>query len=47
VDGADLGALLAAWGSCSACAADINGDGTVDGTDLGTLLASWGNCPYE
>jgi acetyl esterase/lipase len=45
VDGADLGALLAAWGSCSACVADINADGTVDGADLGTLLSSWGDCP--
>ena len=42
VDGADLGALLAAWGRSGA--ADLNGDGTVDGGDLGVLLAAWGPC---
>lgn len=41
VDGADLGALLAAWGPCAECAADLNGDGDVDGADLGALLANW------
>ncbi|MCA9284548.1 MAG: choice-of-anchor B family protein [Phycisphaerales bacterium] len=41
VDGADLGALLGAWGGKGA--ADLNGDGTVDGADLGILLANWGN----
>lgn len=41
VNGADLGLLLAAWGTCSGCGADINGDGTVDGADLGLLLAAW------
>ncbi|MCA9283575.1 MAG: hypothetical protein KDA22_00055 [Phycisphaerales bacterium] len=40
VDGADLGLLLAAWGS-SDVLADLNGDGTVDGADLGVLLANW------
>jgi hypothetical protein len=45
VDGADLGALLSAWGPCtSACSADINHDGRVDGSDLGLLLANWGYC---
>ena len=43
VDGADLAALLAVWGSDDA-AADFNGDGTVDGQDLATLLGSWGVC---
>lgn len=44
VDGADLGALLAAWGPCPAqdpCPADLNGDGEVDGADLGVLLSQW------
>lgn len=46
VDGADLGALLGAWGTCSgSCPADLNGDGQVDGADLGVLLGAWGNCP--
>jgi hypothetical protein len=38
VDGADLGILLAAWGTP---AADLNGDGTTDGADLGVLLSNW------
>jgi hypothetical protein len=46
VDGADLGILLNAWGTCAApCAADLNRDGFVDGADLGTLLGNWGACP--
>lgn len=40
VDGADLGALLAAWGSSNA-AADLDHDGLVGGGDLGLLLAGW------
>jgi hypothetical protein len=40
VSGADLGQLLAAWGT-SDPVADINGDGVVDGADLGALLAAW------
>ncbi len=38
VDGADLGALLAAWGTPDG---DLNGDGTTDGGDLGILLSNW------
>lgn len=41
VDGTDLSALLAAWGTG---AADISGDGTVDGIDLSVMLAAWGPC---
>lgn len=41
VDGADLGAMLAAWGTNN-LAADLNDDGIVDGADLGALLSSWG-----
>jgi hypothetical protein len=44
VDGADLGALLGAWGTADA-AADLDGDGTVSGADLGALLGAWGACP--
>jgi len=43
VDGADLGALLSAWGGDGP--ADLNGDGVVDGADLGALLSAWGGCP--
>ena len=45
VQGADLGIMLASWGSVQAgVAADINRDGAVDGTDLGLLLSGWGPC---
>lgn len=44
VSGADLGALLAAWGT-HGTPADINNSGAVDGADLGALLAAWGPCP--
>ncbi|MCA9286601.1 MAG: hypothetical protein KDA22_15355 [Phycisphaerales bacterium] len=40
VDGADLGLLLAVWGS-SGGDADLDGSGTVDGGDLGLLLSNW------
>jgi len=40
VDGADLGLLLAAWGT-SGPFGDLNNDGIVDGADLGLLLAGW------
>jgi hypothetical protein len=44
VDGADMGILLAEWGS-SRSVADISRDGTVDGADLGLLLGAFGDCP--
>ena len=46
VDGADLGVLLAAWGSngSSAPGSDLNRDQLVDGIDLGIMLAAWGAC---
>ncbi len=40
VDGADLGALLAAWGSPDQDA-DLKDDGIVNGADLGVLLSFW------
>lgn len=40
VDAADLGVLLAAWGS-SLGSADVNADGIVDGNDLGLVLSAW------
>ena len=45
VDGADLGALLGAWGPCQGCPADLNGDAMVNAEDLGSLLVAWGLCP--
>ncbi len=46
VDGADLSAILAAWGDCAAvgCAEDLNFDGRVGGADLAILLSAWGTC---
>ncbi len=44
VGGADLAALLGAWGG-SQPEYDINGDGIVGGADLSTLLGAWGMCP--
>ncbi len=41
VDGADLAALLAAWGTDDPCA-DLNNDGIVNGADLAILLGAWG-----
>ncbi len=45
VNGADLAALLAAWGSCDICLADVNGDRVINGTDLANLLSAFGPCP--
>jgi hypothetical protein len=42
VGGADLGALLAAWGTATH---DLDNDGVVSGADLGIVLAAWGPCP--
>ncbi len=38
IDGADLGELLAAWGTPDG---DLNDDGITDGADLGILLTLW------
>lgn len=43
VTGADLGLLLAAWGTSGP--GDLDGSGVVDGADLGAILASFGVCP--
>jgi len=44
IDGADLGALLGAWGRDDEFA-DLDLNGIVDGVDVGLLLAAWGECP--
>jgi 1,4-alpha-glucan branching enzyme len=41
VNGADLAALLGAWGTTGG-AADLTGDGPVNGADLAALLGQWG-----
>lgn len=43
VDGADLGAMLAAWGSNNP-ALDLDGNDVINGGDLGILLSSWAWC---
>jgi hypothetical protein len=46
VNGADIGVLLAQWGSVTPDSqVDFNRDGRVDGSDLGYLLSNWGPCP--
>ncbi len=40
VNGADLAAVLAGWGTNNP-AADVNDDGIVDGVDLAVVLADW------
>jgi len=45
VNGADLGALLAAWGPAQGSVCDVNYDNSVDGADLGVLLSRWGAVP--
>lgn len=40
VNGVDLAALLAAWGTAGA--SDLNDDAVTDGADLAILLANWG-----
>lgn len=40
VDSADLGSLLAKWGTSDA-KGDITDDGQVDGADVGALLSAW------
>ena len=43
VDGADLAALLNAWGSAGPTG-DLDCNGLVDGADLAALLNAWGTC---
>jgi hypothetical protein len=46
VNGVDLAAILAVWGSDGGKypRADTNNDGVVNGSDLATVLGSWGSC---
>ena len=41
ISGADLGEMLARWGSTEPTCADIDFSGTVDGRDLALMLAAW------
>ena len=45
VNGADFGAMLAAWGECSeGCPYDLTDDGQINGADVGLILSYWGLC---
>ena len=44
MNGADLAAILGAWGTSNPTF-DITGDGVVGGADLSAVLAAWGDCP--
>ena len=46
VEGADLGIIIAEWGSESAELEDLNDDLIVDGADFGIFLGNWGECDY-
>jgi hypothetical protein len=37
----DILEVLAAWGPCPGCPADLNGDGDVNVLDLLDVLAHW------
>jgi hypothetical protein len=41
----DLLAVIAGWGPCDQCNADVNNDDVVNITDLLLVIASWGACP--
>ena len=43
VNSADLGYMLAAWGTTDP-QCDLNEDGIVRAADLGLLIAAWGPC---
>jgi hypothetical protein len=43
VNGSDLGALLASWGTTNPYY-DLDRDGAVGGGDLGIVLSAWGIC---
>ena len=45
VDEPDLLHMLATWGVCDSCPADLNHSGSIDIEDLLVLLTSWGPCP--
>ncbi len=46
VDSADIGLLIAAWGTDGSIVdgSDLNGDGLVNAADLGLLIGAWGTC---
>ncbi|MCI0629425.1 MAG: hypothetical protein L0Y44_02075 [Phycisphaerales bacterium] len=41
----DLLAVIAAWGACAGCQADLNADGVVNVDDLLAVITAWGPCP--
>ena len=41
MDAADIGLVIASWGPCPGCTADLTGDGLVNSSDLGLVIAAW------
>jgi hypothetical protein len=41
----DMLLVIAAWGPCAGCDADINEDDVVGVNDLLAVIADWGECP--
>lgn len=41
INSADIGLLIAAWGTCSGCPADLDGNEVVNAADLGLQIADW------
>jgi len=40
----DVLVIIASWGPCSGCAADVDGNGFVAVDDLLAVAAGWGSC---
>jgi hypothetical protein len=40
----DVLVIIASWGPCSGCAADVEGNGVVAVDDLLAVVAGWGLC---
>jgi hypothetical protein len=40
----DLLAIVDAWGPCTGCPEDIDGNGTVGADDLLEVIGAWGWC---
>jgi len=38
----DLLELIEAWGPCSGCPSDLNGDGFTDVSDILIVIGNWG-----
>ncbi len=41
----DILLVIAHWGPCAECDADVTGDSIVDVNDILMVIANWGPCP--